>query len=578
MSAKENRDRKTHVRPAGSTASVRRASSAAPKGTAAAGAPKADEPLPERTARRCAYGVVAAMVVFTVVLSVLSMQKYRAYEDGRYDTGIMVQTVFNTAHGHFLESTDAQGKQISRLGAHVDPIIAVFAIPWLVWPSADMLFVFQALIVALSAWPAFRLGTRVLGDPRAGFCVACALLLYPPLQYSVLNEFHPVTLAIPLLLFSFTYLEEDRRWAAVPFLVLAALCKEEIPLVIAVMGAYFALRKRSLWPLAITALATAWFVVAMGVVIPHYNAGGTPFVDRYADYGSNTGEVARNVFLRPDKTAADLFSGSNLAYWGRLLWPFLFLPLLSPLTTLIAAPELALNALASRIFHRSIEFHYVAGEVPFLFAGAVLGLARLWRWLERRSKAGGDGRGARRKARERPPLAQRLPVTTLAGLVLAASVAGNYFMGPLPFSLPGAEKSGKDYRVPAHARALNKGVAVIPGDPKVKVSAGNIPGSHLSEREVIYVWPYVDAADWVIVDQTRPFWFGDEDKVRHDQALGLLVMNTDYLNVFAEDGVFVFKRVSGTAPPPGAPGASPSPQPSLEAPPPLPTAAPTAGP
>ena len=36
----------------------------------------------------------------------------------------------------------------------------------------------------------------------------------------------------------------------------------------------------------------------------------------------------------------------------------------------------ALNALAGNGFQRSYEFHYVAGEVPFLFAGAVLGIAR----------------------------------------------------------------------------------------------------------------------------------------------------------------------------------------------------------
>ena len=73
----------------------------------------------------------------------------------------------------------------------------------------------------------------------------------------MLDEFHPVTLAIPLLLFAFVFLEEDRRWLAVPFLVLAALCKEEIPLVIALMGLYFALRKRTLWPLLITAAGGA---------------------------------------------------------------------------------------------------------------------------------------------------------------------------------------------------------------------------------------------------------------------------------------------------------------------------------
>ncbi len=44
-------------------------------------------------------------------------------------------------------------------------------------------------------------------DPRAGALLAGALLLYPALGYGVLNEFHPVTLATPFLLFAFLFLE-----------------------------------------------------------------------------------------------------------------------------------------------------------------------------------------------------------------------------------------------------------------------------------------------------------------------------------------------------------------------------------
>ena len=213
-------------------------------------APAVPAEAPADLARRYLLYVVAAMVVAAALLSILAIQRYRNYYGGRFDMGNMVQAVYNTAHGHFLEvtSADAAGRQMSRLGAHVDPILAVFAIPWLVWPSPMMLLVAQAVIVSLAAWPAYRLGLRALGDARAAFLLAVALLLYPPLQYAVLNEFHPVTLAIPFLLFAFVYADERRWWRAAPFLVLAALCKEEIPLVIAFMGLYFAWRTRSWRP------------------------------------------------------------------------------------------------------------------------------------------------------------------------------------------------------------------------------------------------------------------------------------------------------------------------------------------
>ena len=248
------------------------------------------------------------MIVAAAVLSILAIQRYRDYYGGRFDLGNMTQAVYNTAHGHFLRTTSVDGKQISRLGAHVDPILAVFAIPWFVWPSPMMLLVGQAVIVALAAWPAYRLGLRILGDARAAFFCAVALLLYPPLQYAVLNEFHPVTLAITFLLFAFVFIDEGHWWRAAPFIVLAALCKEEIPLVIAVMGAYFALRKRSLWPLLLTAVAAVYFVIAVKVVLPHYSPGGSPFLNRYADLGSSVSGVGVNIFLKPGVTLGHVFA------------------------------------------------------------------------------------------------------------------------------------------------------------------------------------------------------------------------------------------------------------------------------
>ncbi len=212
-------------------------------------------------------------MLFAAIYALLSWLKYRAYMDARFDLGNMVQAVYNTAHGHVLEITTGEIKprQMSRLGAHVDPVLALFAVPWLVWPSPVMLLVLQAVIVATGAWPAYRLGARVTRDPGAGALLAGAYLLYPALGFLVLNEFHPVALATPLLLWAFVCIEEGRWLWALPFVVLAAACKETVPLVIGMMGVYFAIRKRSWRPLILTAVAAVYFAVAVWVIIPHYN-------------------------------------------------------------------------------------------------------------------------------------------------------------------------------------------------------------------------------------------------------------------------------------------------------------------
>ncbi len=518
--------------------------------------------------RRRAVYVIAGAVLFTAVYALLSWLKYRAYMDARYDLGNMVQAVYNTAHGHFLEITsgDLKPRQMSRLGSHVDPILALFALPWLVWPSPMMLLVGQAAIAATGAWPAYRLGTRATRDPGAGALLAGAYLLYPALGFLVLNEFHPVALATPLLLWAFLYMEESRWVRAAVFLILAAACKETVPLVIAFMGVYFAIRKRSWRPLLVGVVGVAWFAAAVWVVIPHYNGDQSTFIARYGDYGDGAAAVVKNAVTHPGQTFADVTAASNLRYWLDLLWPLGFASLLSPLTLLIALPEYALNALSATTFQRRIEFHYTALEIPFLFAAAVFGVVRLWRWL-----GGGFGKA------EKLMKGQRVRIGSLATLVLLAALAGNYVLGPLPFSLPGAAYDGKDYAKGAHAVALDEAVAMIPAG--AKVSANNNAGAQLAARRVAYIFPYFADADWVIVDQRHPFFYDKEDERMHGMALGRLVLDPNFQSVYAKDGVFVFRRVgagdaalpaptpsaspsASASPSPGAtssPGASPSP-------------------
>ena len=56
----------------------------------------------------------AAIAAYAAGFSTLSILRHRAFNTGRYDLGNMVQTVWNTAHGHFLQMTGGDGVQIAR--------------------------------------------------------------------------------------------------------------------------------------------------------------------------------------------------------------------------------------------------------------------------------------------------------------------------------------------------------------------------------------------------------------------------------------------------------------------------------
>jgi uncharacterized membrane protein len=446
------------------------------------------------------------MAVFAVLFAVLAAQEHRAFETGRFDLGNMVQAVWSTAHGRPLDVTELDGGQINRLGAHVDPILAAFAPLWWLWPSPTMLLVVQAVVIALGALPVFWLARKHLGSARLGTLFAFVYLLYAPVQWLPLDEFHPVALACPMLAFAVWYLDEERLWAALPFLALAVLTKEELPLVVAGLGIWYALaRGQRVAGAVLTIGGVALGAFYLGVVIPHFREGAAPaFYDRYDAVGGSPLGIVETAFTDPLVLIRAVTEGRDLTYLFQLSLPLVGLFLAAPLLLLPALPELAANLLSEVPTQTSIEFHYTAPIAPFLVTAAVLGAARAPR---------------------------------LVPLVLATSLAGAVFLGPL-----WAGELRPD-RVSEHDRVAQRAVELIPAD--AAVSSTNGLGAHLSARRRIFSFPVIEEAEWVAVDLRRASYL-DRRSAPSTAAVPLarLRQSGAWETVLEDDGIFVLRRTT----------------------------------
>jgi uncharacterized membrane protein len=477
-----------------------------------------------------AVAVAAALVAAEYAR--LSLLRLDAFWQARYDVGNMVQAVWSTAEGRFLQSTAGDGEQISRLAAHVDPLLALFAPVWWVWPSPAMLLVAQAVIVAAGAFPAFWLGRAWLGDDRLALCGALAYLLYPALGWAQVTEFHPVTLAAPLIMFAIWAASTRHDVLLALFAGLALLSKEQVGLSLAVLGVWMALslgRRRAGAVLA--AVSLAWVALAVLVITPRYNDGGASvFVgSRYGEFGESPGDVLTGVLTRPHDAVATVLQADRIGYLLALLLPLAMLPLLAPLLAAGALPDLLLNMLSSRAEQHQIEYHYVAVVVPYLVAAAIRGAARL------------------REQRRPSALHRALARPAVMGAVLLVPVLlGAWRLGPLPVwsHLPGGSTwRTNEYVVDDHARVLARAVDLIPDDGDVVVSSTNHAGAHLSARRRVYTFPLVLDADWVLVDLARPETWNDFTEADLARALRDLARRPDMRRVFYEDGVWVYRRV-----------------------------------
>lgn len=502
----------------------------------------APPPPPTRVRRwladRAQLVVWGLMALDAVVFSWMSVQGYRGFSTGRFDLGNMVQAVWSTTQGRPLDTTDVSGVQFSRLGAHVDPVLALFAPLWMLWSSPEMLLVAQAVIVATGALPAFWLGRRWLGDDRLAIAGALAYLLYPALGNATLFDFHPVTLAAPLLLYCIWAVEEAHWVTLAVCATLAALCQEQVGLLIAALGvwAWFRHPGRRRAALALIAGGLAWVAIAVGVIMPLFGIETTnAHIDRYSRLGDGPGDIALTFITRPWEVAEILVTPGRILYLIGLLVPLLLLPLAALPLAAVALPQLLINLFASSGPAQNVQYHYAVLLTPVFVAAALLGLAN----LRARGLEGRLGRLVRRSG---------LVAVLLVGAVLATGI----WQGPLPLWgwVPGGwgSQAQNALTVDAHARALQKAVDMIPAG--VPVSATNDAGSHLSARERIHLFPAIKDAEWVLISDgtrarimardrptLRPFGFRSRQR--------LLETSRRWRLVFQEDGVRLYRRVTG---------------------------------
>lgn len=422
--------------------------------------------------------VRASSALFAAVFGTAAVLRHRTFESGRFDLGNMTQAVWSTANGDVLSITDVHGDQTSRLGSHFDPILVALAPLWRLWPSPELLLVVQALAVAAGAIPLYLLARRHLAE-RPAAAIAGAYLLFPPVQWLTVSDFHPVALATPLLLAAWYFLDSGRLW---PFALCAAAAfatKEHVGLAIAGLGAWYALERRERRTgAAIVVVAGAAAVVTALVVVPAFAPAGGAFESRYED---------------PSLDARDL------GYVLRLLLPLALLPLGAAAALLAAVPELMLNVLSSTRTQTSVQTHYAATIAPALVVASVFAARRLGAWA--------------------------------AFVALTAAAAGTVALGPLG-RIPA--------RTDAHDAALRRAVAVVPDD--AAVSATNALGAHLSARERILSFPILSRADWVAIDTTRLTYLDSLRPERSRAALADLRRDPSWQLVFSDDGVLVFRK------------------------------------
>lgn len=444
------------------------------------------------------YLLALAVVAYGVGFAYLTIERYAAFEARALDLGNLNQAIWNTAFGQWFHLTNQPGT-VNRLSLHVEPILIPIAWIYRSYPAPPTLLVIQAVVVALGALPIYALARHKLASAWAGLAFALVFLLNPAIQAANWLEFHPVTLVptfLPAALY-FLVARRDRRGVALfaLFALLAASCKEEIGLLVFMLGLYaLIVQRRAHLGLVTMVLSLSWSLFAVLVIQNHFAAGNIHW-GRYAYLGETPGQMVISLLTRPDLVWTQLQAAEVGRYLVELLWPTGFLGLLAPEILALALPSLAINLLADfPPMHQVNTLIYAAPVVPFALAASIWGAARVQAWV----------------AQHRPNR-QRAATIGVVALALLCTVADQVRAGYLP--------GGGNYlplTVTAHHRRAAGIMAEIPAD--AAVSAQDRLNPHVSGRETIYIFPRVEDpaqdADTVWIDVTGPAWPQHPNDVR----------------------------------------------------------------
>ncbi|HEV2257556.1 MAG TPA: DUF2079 domain-containing protein [Streptosporangiaceae bacterium] len=409
---------------------------------------------------------VAAFGAYTVI----SLFRLMQLNPSSWDLGIYTEYIKQYADLS-APIVDLRAPGFNLLGDHFQPIVAVLAPFFRVFPSSATLVVGQALLAAASIFPVSQLAREKLGT-GPGRAIAVAYGFSWGLQQLAQFDFHEIAFAVPLLAFSLSALARGHAKAAVGWALPLVFVKEDQGFTVAAIGIYLIVaglrapipdprnpadpdgRGRIKAGQFLLIWGFAWSFVAIGVIIPHFSP--VHLYQYWSDGGvlapgghpSVFGVIRQLLHAWPDKLQTLIM----------LLLPTAFIALRSPLV-LIAVPSLLLRFIATDSAYWGTYWHYNATVMPVIFVAAIDALARIGAAMDADAATGPAGWASGRRGPWRAALAGARRYGAAMMVAIAVPLALQFPLNQL--------WNAQTYRTSPHVAEAEAAMARVPDGASV---------------------------------------------------------------------------------------------------------------
>jgi uncharacterized membrane protein len=442
--------------------------------------------------------LIALMVLYFFTFERLVWARHVHFNTYDYDLGLNSQASWLLANGRGFMTT--RGMQV--FGHHFSPGYLLFAPAYWLGAGAQFLGVVNTAAITLGAVPLYALGRHHLKSDWFGLGIATAYLFHFLPQWLIWESFHPENIAMPALFAAF-YFATTRRWrwywVAVVF---ALLWKEDVALVVVMLGifVFFFFKNRRVGALTFAAGAT-WFLIATKLIQPYFSPAGAVYDSLFGPLGSSGTDVVLNSVRHPAVVARTL--GNNGAEGGAyaLIRAYGFVPLGGAVVFMLGIPQTVIDFLSVEAFTRDPRTHYFT--LPFV----AITLAATWVLGNRR----------------------RASIAWVLLFVMLIGVAATKNEGVGPWTFNSTKGFWPQHDTPVQDD-LREALRLIPAEAGVSANDFLVP--HLSERPQIYTFPN----PW----KSSYYGPGGKDLRGDESAVDYLIVKTD---VFNEQDTALFSQI-----------------------------------
>lgn len=469
------------------------------------------------------------VIAYIIIFSYLGILRYESYNASAYDLGIMIQVIWNTAHGFLLQDSINMGYPMTRFWmAHWEFIFILIAFIYRLISHPYTIIILQTLVVGLGAVPLYWLAKEQIHDKSTAVTFSFAYLMYPAIQNANLADVHGIVFAASLLIYAFYFMTKKKFKLFYLFGFLALICREDVALILVMMGIYLFLVQKEKKHGVTTALISGLYFLIWFQRMKIRSILGLPEFEIMPGAETHWSHW-RNLSENPAYLIEFFARKYNIWYFVFLFAPVVFISFIEWKILLIAAPILAINLLSNYYYTHDVEHYYSAIIAPFVFISAIYATAKIHEFFRAKFK----GRFKERSVRENV-------LSTISSLVFVLAIVF--------FFVKSNALDVRKWSITDHHRAID---AVIKKIPKAaSLTAEHRLALHAAERREIYVFnDNIGTVDYILWDFYAPsvlivnrstfdsphFW-PDCDSIRQ------ILKRKDYGVIEYDDGVCLLKK------------------------------------